>query len=182
MDMKKILAAFDGAASKPAVGASDMKKFLSIVKENQQPTQEAVISSFEEDSIGGLANDFLISADKINDMVMAEIDKIKINADPELLKSVMDKFNEFMTAYHSVGKEILQPDLFKDDVQMEADVEQELDTIEKHPAADDPVIKKAIADKRKEIDSKEESIGKDLAFKDYFSLGEAKTRSLGMKK
>ena len=33
MDMKKILQALDGAAAKPAAGANDMKKFLSIVSE-----------------------------------------------------------------------------------------------------------------------------------------------------
>jgi hypothetical protein len=50
---------------------------------------------------------------------MGNIDKIKINADEQLLKTVMTKFNEFMSAYHAVGKEILQPDMF-DDVQVEA--------------------------------------------------------------
>lgn len=127
MDMKKILAAFDGAASKPAVGTNDMKKFLSIVSENVA-TKEAVITSFDEDSIGGQANQFLISADNINDMVMAEVDKIKINADPELLKDMMDKFNQFMTAYHSVGKEILQPDMFKDDVNEKITIDQSPNT------------------------------------------------------
>jgi hypothetical protein len=37
MDMKKILQAFDGAADKPKVEASDMKKFLSIVTEGKGP-------------------------------------------------------------------------------------------------------------------------------------------------
>ena len=113
--MKKILQAFDNAASKPVEGASDMKKFMSIVRENANPykqVEEAVVTGFEEGSVGGDANSFLIAADKINDMVMGEIDKIKINADPELLKDMMAKFNEFMSAYHAVGKEILQPDLF----------------------------------------------------------------------
>jgi hypothetical protein len=49
---------------------------------------------------------------------MGNLDKIKINADEQLLKTVMTKFNEFMSAYHAVGKEILQPDMF-DDVQVE---------------------------------------------------------------
>lgn len=115
MDMKKILQAFDGAASKPVQGTSDMKKFLSIINENAnpyQPVEETAITSFEEGSVGGDANTFLIHADNINDMVMGEIDKIKINADPTLLKDLMTKFNQFMTAYHAVGKEILQPDMF----------------------------------------------------------------------
>lgn len=174
MDMKKILQAFDSAAAKakqPTAGAEDMKRFISAVSD---ASVKENVHSFEEDSIGGQANEFLINADNINDMVMSEIEKIKINADPELLKDLMDKFNQFMTAYHSVGKEILQPDLFKDDVQLEANAEKELDSIESHPAADDPAIKKAIADKRKEISDKKESIGQDLAFKDYFSLEEAK--------
>lgn len=115
MDMKKILQAFDGAATKPVQGASDMKKFMSIVRESANPytpVEENVVTSFEEGSVGGDANAFLIAADTINDEVMGQIDKIKINADPQLLKNLMAKFNEFMSAYHAVGKEILQPDMF----------------------------------------------------------------------
>lgn len=242
MDMKKILQAFDKASSKPSVDASDMKRFVSIIKENSAPTHEAVITSFEEDSIGGQANQFLIAADNINDMVMKEVEKIKINADPELLKNMMSKFNEFMTAYHSVGKEILQPDMFNDDVNEDINEDddslqvgqtvkfgmwnkpnehqvgkivnisepgyevivdvngkevklnlankslsirpvkdevgegaaEELADIEKHPAADDPRIQKAIADKKKETEPKEEGVHNGLAFKDYFALEEAK--------
>lgn len=111
MDMKKILSAFDNATSTPKAGTSDMKKFLSIVTESAVAKESAVIG-VEEDSIGGDVNDFLIAADHINDLVMGNIDKIKINANEQLLKEVMSKFNEFMTAYHAVGKEILQPDLF----------------------------------------------------------------------
>lgn len=115
MDMKKILQTFDGAATKPVQGTNDMKKFMSIVRENANPytpVEENVITSFEEGSVGGDANAFLIAADTINDTVMAQVDKIKINADPQLLKNLMNKFNEFMSAYHAVGKEILQPDMF----------------------------------------------------------------------
>ena len=115
MDMKKILQAFDGAATKKVEGANDMKKFMSIVNENAnpyKPLEENVVTSFEEGSVGGDANAFLIAADNINDEVMGQIDKIKINADPQLLKNLMSKFNEFMSAYHAVGKEILQPDMF----------------------------------------------------------------------
>jgi len=176
MDMKQILAAFDGAGKRPVTGTNDMKKFVSIIKENSAPTQEAIITGFEEDSIGGQANAFLISADKINDMVMSEIEKVKINANPELLKGLMNKFNEFMTAYHSVGKEILQPDMFKDDVNVEEGAAEDLAQIEKHPAADDPRIQQAVADKKKEFDTKEEGIHNGLAFKDYFALEEAKKK------
>lgn len=112
--MKKILQAFDGASTRPVAGVSDMKKFVSIIKENAAPTQEAVISSFEEGSVGGDANAFLLAADKIQDEVMAQVNKIKINADEASLRDMMDKFNAFMTAYHSVGKGILQPDMFSD--------------------------------------------------------------------
>lgn len=118
--MKKILQAFDNASTKPVAGVNDMKKFVSIVSgipslgQVQKSTiDESVISSFEEDSVGGDANQFLLNADKINDEVMANINKIKIHADEMLLKDVMDKFNEFMSAYHAVGKEILQPDMFE---------------------------------------------------------------------
>jgi hypothetical protein len=118
MDMKKILQAFDSASSKPVHGASDMKKFVSIIKENAKPASttvaEETISSFEEGTLGGDANAFLLAADGINDEVMGQIEKIKINADQELLKELLNKFNSFMSAYHAVGKEILQPDLFKD--------------------------------------------------------------------
>ena len=96
MDMKKILQAFDGATTKPVQGTNDMKKFMSIVRENANPyapVEENVITSFEEGSVGGDANAFLIAADNINDAVMAQVDKIKINADPQLLKSLMNKFN-----------------------------------------------------------------------------------------
>ena len=120
MDMKKILQAFDNASTKPVAGVNDMKRFVSIVKgvpaigEVQKSTiQESVINSFEEDSVGGDTNQFLLNADKINDEVMANINKIKIHADETLLKEVMNKFNEFMSAYHAVGKEILQPDMFE---------------------------------------------------------------------
>lgn len=116
--MKKILQAFDGAATKkPVQGANDMKKFLSIVKESSNPytpAQESVITSFEEGSVGGDANAFLLAADTIQDEVMAQVNKIKINADEASLRDMMDKFNAFMTAYHNVGKGILQPDMFND--------------------------------------------------------------------
>lgn len=117
MDMKKILQAFDGVqkSSSSVEGTSDMKRFLNIISPNTtSEIKESVISSFDEDSIGGEANAYLLAADKINDEIMGQIEKIKINADPELLKELMDKFNAFMSAYHAVGKEILQPDLFKD--------------------------------------------------------------------
>ena len=150
MDMKKILQAFDGASTKPVQGASDMKKFLSIVAESATPyatqVDETVINSFEEDSIGGDANAFLLAADKINDAVMANVEKIKINADEQLLKDMLDKFNAFMSAYHAVGKEILQPDMFKDSMGESTEVE---------------------------------SIGKGLSFKDYAALAEAKKKMKG---
>jgi hypothetical protein len=118
MDMKKILQAFDGATTKkPVQGANDMKKFVSIIRESSNPytpAQESVITSFEEGSVGGDANAFLLAADTIQDEVMAQVNKIKINADEASLRDMMDKFNAFMTAYHNVGKGILQPDMFDD--------------------------------------------------------------------
>ena len=47
MDMKKILQALDGAASKPAAGSNDMKKFLSIVTEGKD-TKTNRLSSAEQ--------------------------------------------------------------------------------------------------------------------------------------
>ena len=116
--MKKILQAFDGATTKkPVQGANDMKKFVSIIRESSNPytpAQESVITSFEEGSVGGDANAFLLAADTIQDEVMAQVNKIKINADEANLRDMMEKFNAFMTAYHNVGKGILQPDMFND--------------------------------------------------------------------
>ena len=116
--MKKILQAFDGATTKkPVQGANDMKKFVSIIRESNShytPAQESVITSFEEGSVGGDANAFLLAADTIQDEVMAQVNKIKINADEASLRDMMEKFNAFMTAYHNVGKGILQPDMFND--------------------------------------------------------------------
>ena len=81
MDMKKILQALDGVAERKVEGANDMKKFLSIVAKEpaKQTVTESVITSFEEDTIGGDANSFLIAADNINDLVMGNVDKIKIS-------------------------------------------------------------------------------------------------------
>jgi hypothetical protein len=115
MDMKKILQALDGVSAKPAVGVDDMKKFVSIIKESSTAkVKETIITGFEEGSIGGDANEYLLAADKINDEVMAQVERIKINADEALLRDMMTKFNAFMTSYHAVGKDILQPDMFKD--------------------------------------------------------------------
>jgi hypothetical protein len=118
MDMKKILQAFDSTTTKkPAVGVNDMKRFVSIIKESSNPynpVEETVINSFEAGTVGGDANEFLLAADKINDEIMAQVNKIKIHADEANLRDMMDKFNTFMTAYHNVGKEIIQPDMFND--------------------------------------------------------------------
>jgi hypothetical protein len=112
--------------------------------------KEESITSFEENTLGGDVNAYLLSADKINTEVMAQIEKIKISADQELLKELMDKFNAFMTAYHAVGKEILQPDLFKDSM----GETQEVQTMRY---------------------KKDESID-SLGFKDYAALIEAKNK------
>lgn len=42
MDMKRILQAMDGVATKPVVGANDMKKFLSVVTEGANPHKVAL--------------------------------------------------------------------------------------------------------------------------------------------
>lgn len=194
MDMKKILQALDGVAERKVEGANDMKKFLSIVA--KEPVKESVITSFEEDSIGGDANSFLIAADNINDLVMGNIDKIKINADEQLLKDLMSKFNAFMTAYHAVGKEILQPGLF-DDAMGESTV-SEMDKSQKgapgwnvsddeeggkekyvKPAKASDVVKqgaKALDNAMKDAHKKDEGVHNGLAFKDYFALEEAKKK------
>lgn len=183
--MKKILQAFDGAAEKKVAGASDMKKFLSIVHENAnpyQPVEERVITGFEEGSVGGDANSFLIHADNINDMVMAEIDKIKINADPDLLKDLMSKFNAFMSAYHTVGKEILQPDLF-DDTMGESALQDKEDLQAKRKALQDLSMNKDVDQKavqQRKLDLEKEAKVKGytetlkMGIRDYFALAEAK--------
>lgn len=201
MDMKKILQAFDNAATKPVEGASDMKKFMSIVRENANPykqVEEAVVTGFEEGSVGGDANSFLIAADKINDMVMGEIDKIKINADPELLKDMMAKFNEFMSAYHAVGKEILQPDLF--DNRMGESVAEAMTPQQQHDfdrmragamsrKAYDAKWKKPRKSDDEVIYGKKKGVAEGLSFKDYVELAETRNdpcwknyKQVGMKK
>jgi hypothetical protein len=114
MDMKKILSALDNISERTVQGTNDMKKFVSIIRESSEPVDENIISGFEEGSVGGDANAFLIAADEINDLVMSQVEKIKINADEASLRDMMEKFNAFMTAYHNVGKGILQPDMFND--------------------------------------------------------------------
>lgn len=201
MDMKKILQAFDSASTKkPVEGADDMKRFVSIISEANDPESkkahdagyrdaaqgkkknpynpgspsakhyddgqeahkrhfgETVINSFDEDTVGGDANSFLLAADKINDEVMAQINKIKINADEALLRDLMDKFNNFMTAYHAVGKDIIQPDMFNDSMGEAANAAQQA----------------AIAVNMKKKGQKPKSEG--LSFKDYAALAEAKKK------
>ncbi len=168
MDMKKILQAFDGAASKkPVAGANDMKRFLSVVLEGSSnaPVEERVITGFEEGSVGGDANSFLLSADRINDLVMSEIDKVKINADQHLLKDLMSKFNAFMTAYHAVGKEILQPDLF-DDTMGESALRDKEDLEAKRKALQDLSVNKDVDQKavqQRKLDLEKEARAKGFA-------------------
>lgn len=176
MDMKKILQAFDGAGSKPVQGASDMKKFLSIIAESstKEKLDETVINSFEEDSIGGDANAFLMAADQINDLVMGNVEKIKINADEQLLKDMMDKFNAFMSAYHAVGKEILQPDLFADSMGESKAAGASKEKEEKFHTNLDKMVHKTFGDSPEEKKAKVKKEG--LSFKDYAALAEAKKK------
>ncbi len=83
MDMKQILAAFDGAGKTPVTGTNDMKRFVSIIKENSQLTKPEDVAE---------------------------------------------------------------------------DAEEDLAAIEQHPEADDPRIQRAIADKKKELSTKEEGV------------------------
>ena len=221
MDMKKILQAFDGAATKkPAEGVNDMKKFLSVVVEGAKvdrmvahikaSEKEAGKSDKDaeniawatvnkrgyldnknkksedvsEDGIGSAANEFLLAADKIQDEVMGQVDKIKINADEALLRDMLDKFNAFMTAYHAVGKEVLQPDLLDNTIgegQMPKtwhDVDKKLGKqVDKMSQAEK--VKKGYAhpDTLKKKKEKQQSEG--LSFKDYAALAEAKKKLQG---
>lgn len=151
MDMKQILQAFDSAGSKPVAGANDMKRFMSIVSGENKNINESVIAGFEEGSIGGDANEFLLAADKIQDEVMKQVQKIKINADEANLRDMMEKFNAFMTAYHNVGKEILQPDLFND----------------------------SMGESNESTQPSEKTTKEGLSFKDYAALAEAKKSMQG---
>jgi hypothetical protein len=177
MDMKQILQAFDSAGSKPVAGANDMKRFMSIVSGENKKTDESVIAGFEEGSIGGDANEFLLAADKIQDEVMKQVQKIKINADEANLRDMMEKFNAFMTAYHNVGKEILQPDLFNDRIgesKSGASKGQE----EKFHTKLDKLVHKTFGDSPEE--KKEKKPAKEsLSFKDYAALAEAKKSMQG---
>jgi hypothetical protein len=202
MDMKKILQALDGVSAKPAVGVNDMKKFVSIIRESSDPksVEETVISSFEAGSVGGDANEYLLAADKINDEVMAQVERIKINADESLLRDMMTKFNAFMTSYHAVGKDILQPDMFKDSLGEQGVAEVSQQTLqsyrkkaakEKNDAmdivnrddVDDATWAKNVnkASKRKDginAANKRLGVGEGLSFTDYVNLAEAKQKGV----
>jgi len=185
MDMKKILQAFDSAGSKPVVGANDMKKFMSIVSRESKRLDESVIAGFEEGSIGGDANQFLLAADKIQDEVMRQVQKIKINADEANLRDMMEKFNAFMTAYHNVGKEILQPDLFNDSM---GESEQRMSRAAKGNEKYGKDGMKALAKAGREgasekkldtIRDKHDKYAEGLSFRDYAALAEAKKKMQG---
>lgn len=215
MDMKKILQAFDGAATKkPAEGVNDMKHFLSVVVEGAKvdrmvahikaSEKEAGKSDKEaeeiawatankrgyldnknkksedvsEDGIGSSANEFLLAADKINDEVMGQVDKIKINADEALLRDMLDKFNAFMTAYHAVGKEILEPELL-DDVEKNPHTSalgkalyRDLSKFKKASPAQQQRNKERWA--KNPHNPANKGLGEGLSIADYFNLAEAK--------
>jgi hypothetical protein len=186
MDMKKILQAFDGVSAKPAVGVNDMKKFVSIIRESASPksVEETVITSFEAGSVGGDANEFLLAADKINDEVMAQIERIKINADEALLRDMMDKFNNFMTSYHAVGKDILQPDMFNDSLgESEKTMSRAAKGNEKYGKDGMKALAKAgregaSEEKLDKIRDKHDNYNEGLSFTDYLNLEEAKQKGV----
>ena len=186
MDMKKILQAFDGVSAKPAVGVNDMKKFVSIIRESASPksVEETVITSFEAGSVGGDANEFLLAADKINDEVMAQIERIKINADEALLRDMMDKFNNFMTSYHAVGKDILQPDMFNDSLgESEKTMSRAAKGNEKYGKDGMKALAKAGREgaSEKKLDAirdKHDNYNEGLSFTDYVNLEEAKQKGV----
>ena len=175
--MKKILQAFDSAGSKPVAGANDMKKFMSIVSGQNKKVDETVIAGFEEGSIGGDANEFLLAADKIQDEVMRQVQKIKINADEANLRDMMEKFNAFMTAYHNVGKEILQPDLFNDSMGESKGASKGQE--EKFHSKLDKLVHKTFGHSEKEKKEKKEPKKEGLSFRDYAALAEAKKKMQG---
>jgi hypothetical protein len=186
MDMKKILQALDGVSAKPAVGVDDMKKFVSIIKESTSPksVEETVISSFEAGSVGGDANEYLLAADKINDEVMAQVERIKINADESLLRDMMTKFNAFMTSYHAVGKDILQPDMFKDSLgESEKTMSRAAKGNEKYGKDGMKALAKAgregaSEEKLDKIRDKHDKYDEGLSFTDYVNLAEAKQKGV----
>jgi hypothetical protein len=189
MDMKKILQALDGVSAKPAVGVNDMKKFVSIIRESSDPksVEETVISSFEAGSVGGDANEYLLAADKINDEVMAQVERIKINADESLLRDMMTKFNAFMTSYHAVGKDILQPDMFKDSLGESYPKQQDLSGIStdklkaylaKQGQQQSPGEGNQVKRVRAELQRREQGVAEGLSFTDYVNLAEAKQKGV----
>jgi hypothetical protein len=176
MDMKKILQAFDSAGTKSVKETSDMKRFMSIVSGQNNQIKETVISSFDEGTIGGDTNSYLLAADDINEKVMSEIEKIKINADQTLLKDLMDKFNAFMSAYHAVGKEILQPDLFNDSMGESKKSGASKSEEEKFHSKLDKLVHKTFGHSKEEKKEKKEPKKEGLNFKDYAALAEAKKK------
>lgn len=162
MDMKKILAAFDSAGSKPVTGANDMKRFVSIIKENSAPVADnklkvgqmvkfGIWNKSQEHRVGKIVS---ISNSGLEVIVDVDGEQIKLNRANKSL--------------------IIQP--VKDNQDVGEGAAEDLDAIEKHPAADDNRIQKAISDKKKELGISKEGIHNGLTFKDYFALEEAKKK------
>jgi hypothetical protein len=189
MDMKKILSALDNIGERTVQGTNDMKKFVSIIRESSEPVGENIISGFEEGSVGGDANAFLIAADEINDLVMSQVEKIKINADEASLRDMMEKFNAFMTAYHNVGKGILQPDMFNDSLGESYPKHQDLSGVSteklkaylaKQSQQQVPGEGSQVKRVRAELQRRSPNLGEGLSFLDYLNLAEATGKQKGV--
>jgi hypothetical protein len=158
MDMKQILAAFDGAGKKPVTGTNDMKRFVSIIKENSQLTKPEGVAEMDSQGYRGHRGDEDPGKGPEKSVKPAKIKDVAKDAEKDLTKA--------MDREHAKKKQ----------QGVAEGAEEDLAAIEQHPEADDPRIQRAIADKKKELSTKEEGVHNGLTFKDYFALEESKKK------
>lgn len=183
--MKQILAAFDSAGSKPVTGTNDMKRFVSIIKENSAPSidvDERIYQPIDTSKLPTIPKSQSSNNElKVGQMVKFgiwskpqehRVGKIVSISDPGY-QVVVDVDGEQIKLNRANKSLIIQP--VKDNQGVGEGAAEDLAAIEKHPAADDNRIQKAVADKKKELSTKE-GIHNGLSFKDYFALEESKKK------
>jgi hypothetical protein len=100
---------------------------------------------------------------------------------------MMTKFNAFMTSYHAVGKDILQPDMFKDSMGESYPKQQDLSGIStdklkaylaKQGQQQSPGEGNQVKRVRAELQRREQGVAEGLSFTDYVNLAEAKQKGV----
>ena len=104
MDMKKILQAVDGVASKPVEGANDMKKFLSVVTEGKGPLNR--LTAAESMAV----NQY--TAPKTRETITSPILNVAKDAKPSMVgkyfKQVEEEFAESKTRYKDRARQLAE--------------------------------------------------------------------------